>query len=267
MMKSIALFAIFVLLIGAPVPCALSSIEDTQAELIPQKNISQNISENVSMICNQPYTLCTTAICVPSQSDPSKVLCSCPIENGVSAGAKSCPARSPVGMYMNERGELMIKAGVPVGQITSTYSFYNSAPTKGGAIEPNNTTTNYTGDIYLKSCQNGDWASCLDRPCTVLPEDPEADVNKDRKVSSYAVCECNLVNNSSEWYMGVQGIKACENMTLCHDYIWSAAHEESTESGISALKKYLQDNPGADPAQEYAMGFCPECTNCTRNDS
>jgi hypothetical protein len=266
-MKAIALFAIFVLLIGASVPCALSSIEDTQAELTPQKNISQNISKNMSMICDQPYTLCTTAICVSSQSDPSKVLCSCPIENGVSAGVESCSARSSVGMYMNERGELMIKAGVPVGQITSTYSFYNSAPTKGGAIDPNTTTANYTGNIYLKPCQDGDWASCLDQPCTVLPEDPTADINKDRKASGYAVCECNLVNNSSEWYMGVQGIKACENTTICHDYVWSAAHEESMKPGISALKKYLQDNPGADPAQEYAMGFCPECTNCSRSDS
>lgn len=254
-----------IVFVSCLIPCVLSSISNAQGEPVHQKNISQNISENISTICNGPYTLCTTAVCVPSQSDPSKVLCSCPIENGVSLGVKPCSARELVGMYINEKGELMIKAGVPVGQITSTYSFYGSAPTKGGSIDPNNTSTNYTGDIYLKSCQNGDWASCRDQPCTVLPEDPTADINKDRKASSYAVCECNMVKNSSEWYMGAHGIKACENKTICHDCIWSAAYQESTESGISALKKYLQDNPGADPAQQYAMGFCPECTNCSRS--
>lgn len=253
-------------LISCLIPCVLSSNTVAQPEPTSQKNVSQDILQNVSKICDQPYSLCTTAVCVPSQSDPSKVLCSCPIENGVSAGAKSCSAREPVGMYMNEKGEWMIKAGVPVGQITSTYSFCDSAPTKGGAIDPNNITANYTGDIYLKSCQNGDWASCLDRSCTVLPEDPSADISKDRKASNYAVCECNMVKNSSEWYMGAQGIKACENKTICHDYIWSAAYKESTKSGISALEDYLHDNPGEDPAQEYAMGFCPECNNCSGSD-
>jgi hypothetical protein len=64
------------------------------------------------------------------------------------------------------------------------------------------------------------------------------------------------MKNSSEWLMGVQGIKACENKTICHDYIRSAAYEESTKSGVSALKEYLQDNPGADSAQEVmAISF------------
>ncbi len=166
---------------------------------------------------------------------------------------------------MNDKGEWMIKAGAPVGQITSTYSFYGSAPTEGGAIYPNNTTANYTGDIYLKSCQGGDWASCLNGPCTVLPDDPSEDISKDRKASSYAVCECDIVINSSQWYMGANGIKACENKTLCTDYLWSAARPQGTESGVLALKNYLQENPGEDPAQEYAMGYCPKCDNCTRN--
>ncbi len=57
--------------------------------------------------------------------------------------------------------------------------------------------------------------------------------------------------------MGAKGINACENRTLCNDYLWSAARQQGTESGVSGLKNYLQENPVEDPAQEHAMGHCP----------
>jgi len=211
-------------------------------------------------MCNQPYSLCDTAVCVPSQSDPTKVVCSCYNENGTSLGMNSCSARQPVGMYLNEDGEWMIKAGYPVGQITSTYSFFDAAPTEGGAIDPNTTPANYTGDIYLKFCKGGVWADCLDQPCTVLPEDPDANIAQDRKASNYSVCECKKVNNTAGYYMGARGDAGCENDTICHDYIWSAADPKTQKPGIAILTNYLKKNP--DPSQPYAMGFCKDCAGC-----
>ncbi|HWQ65566.1 MAG TPA: hypothetical protein VN372_01730 [Methanospirillum sp.] len=215
------------------------------------------------VVCDQPYALCDTAICVPSQSDPSQVICSCFIEDGVSLGGNNCSSLAPVGMYINENGEWMIRAGYSVGQITSTYSFYNAAPNEGGAIDPANTSAGYSGDIYLKPCKNGDWADCWNKPCSVLPEDITADINTDRKASNYASCDCGLVTNSSEWYIGVYGTEQCQNETLCNDYIISGSPAKTMEPGIAILKKYLREHPEADPSQQYAMGFCENCTNCT----
>ncbi|MFH0967866.1 MAG: hypothetical protein V1862_09320, partial [Methanobacteriota archaeon] len=233
----------------------------------PVNNVS-SITEKkeevtVPGVCNQPYALCDTAICVPSQSDPTKVICSCFVEDGVSLGENNCSAWAPIGMYLDENGEWIIKAGYSVGQITSTYSFENAAPTAGNAVDPNNTSADYSGDIYLKPCMNGNWADCWTKPCSVLPEDITADVNTDRKASKYAACDCGLVVNSSEWYIGVYGNEQCENKTMCNDYIISGATTKSMDPGRAMLKKYLLEHPDADSSQQYAMGYCENCTNCT----
>lgn len=216
-------------------------------------------------MCTQPYALCDTSICVPSQSDPTKMVCSCYNLNGTSLGKTSCSVRQPVGMYLDKDGEWMIRAGYPVGQITSTYSFYDAAPIEGGAIDPNNTPANYTGDIYLKFCKGGVWADCLDQPCTVLPEDPNADIAKDRKASKYSTCDCKMRNDTAGYYMGARGAAGCENDTICHDYIWSAGDPSTQKQGIAILTSYLRKNP--DPAQPYAMGVCKDCAECNATGS
>lgn len=219
----------------------------------------------VPVICDQPYALCDTAFCVPSQDDPSKVVCSCSVEKGPSLGGGKCSAIGPIGMYKNEDGEWIIEAGYAVGQITSTYSFHNASPVPGREIYPNNTSADYTGDIYLKTCKNGNWADCWNKPCSVLPEDITADVNTERKASKDAVCDCGLVVNSSEWYIGVNDAEKCDNKTLCNDYIISGANPKGTDTGMSLLAKYLKEHPGSDPTQQYKMGYCANCTTCANS--
>ncbi len=219
----------------------------------------------VPVVCDQPYALCDTAYCVPAQDDPSKVVCSCSVENGPSLGGDNCSALAPIGMYINENGEWMINAGYAVGQITSTYSFHNAAPVEGREVDPNTTSSDYSGDIYLKTCKDGNWADCWNKPCSVLPEDITADINTDRKASGHAVCNCGLVLNSSEWYIGVNGAEKCDNETLCNDYIISGANPKSTDAGMNLLAKYLKEHPGSDPTQQYKMGYCSNCTTCANS--
>ena len=116
--------------------------------------ISKAERDPFAYVCNQPYALCNTAFCVPDQKDPTKMRCSCTVENGTSIGGNSCPEWDSVGMYKNENGEWMIKAGYSVGQVTSTYSFAHAAPKAGNEINPDNIPADYTGDVYLKSCKN-----------------------------------------------------------------------------------------------------------------
>ncbi|MDX8550897.1 hypothetical protein KHC33_06810 [Methanospirillum sp. J.3.6.1-F.2.7.3] len=237
------------------------------AELTGER-ITQALSDKeitVPVVCDQPYALCDTAYCVPAQDDPSKVLCSCYMVDGPSLGGNNCSVLAPIGMYVNEYGDWMIKAGYPVGQITSTYSFYHAAPIEGNEIDPNNTSPDYSGDIYLKQCMNGDWADCWNKPCSVLPQDIHADINTDRLASEYAVCNCGLVVNSSEWFIGVYGTEQCEDETLCNDYIISGANVKSMDPGIVILKRYLQENP--DPNQQYTMGYCEGCVGCDDESS
>ena len=221
----------------------------------------------IPVICDQPYALCDTAYCVPSQDDPSKVVCSCSVENGPSLGGGNCSVLAPIGMYINENGEWMIKAGYAVGQITSTYSFHNAAPVEGREVDANNTSADYSGDVYLKSCKNGNWADCWNKPCYVLPEDINADINTDRKASDNAVCDCGLVLQSSDWYIGVNGAEKCDNKTLCNDYIISGANPKGTDTGMVLLKNYLREHPGSDPTQQYEMGYCSNCTTCENSST
>ena len=233
-----------------------------------QSNITQPTSAGA--ICNQLYALCDTAFCIPDQNDPTKMRCSCTVENGSSVG-KPCGEWEPVGIYRNKYGEWMIKAGYSVGQITSTYSFAHAAPLEGNEIDPNNTTSDYNGDVYMKSCSNatgdGVWADCWDAPCTVLPQNINADINVDRPASEYAVCDCGLKVNQSEWDIAVHGTELCDNKTLCNDFIISGASIPTTKVGMSKLESYLKDNPGIDPSQPYTAGYCENCTSCASNTS
>ncbi|MDD1724446.1 MAG: hypothetical protein LUQ07_04890 [Methanospirillum sp.] len=246
--------------------CVISCVcaEDTTT----LSNNSQSTA--VASVCNQPYAICDTAFCIPDQNDPTKMRCSCTVENGSSVG-KPCNEWEPVGIYKNEYGEWMIKAGYSVGQITSTYSFVHAAPIEGNEIDPNSTPSDYTGDVYMKSCSNatgdGVWADCWDAPCTVLPQDINADITVDRPASPYAVCDCGLKVNQSEWDIAVHGTDLCDNKTLCNDIIISGASIPTTKVGMNKLATYLKENPGIDPSQPYRAGFCENCTSCASNTS
>jgi hypothetical protein len=255
--------ALGIILLSSLISCGIAEkVEDGLFSLSGVKD-----SFKVPVICDQPYALCDTAYCVPSQDDPSTVICSCSVENGPSLGGDNCSVLAPIGMFINENGEWMIKAGYAVGQITSTYSFHNAAPVEGREIDPDNTSADYSGDVYLKTCENGDWADCWNKPCSVLPEDITADITTDRKASENAVCDCGLNLDSSEWYIGVNGAEKCDNKTICHDYIISGANPKGTDAGMVKLMNYLKEHPGSDPSQQYEMGYCSNCTTCANSSS
>ena len=228
--------------------------------------------EQFSYACTQSYAICDTAFCIPDQNDPTKMRCSCEVENGTSMGKRPCDEWNAVGMYYDDSGkQWMIKGGYAVGQVTSTYSFIDAAPIQGNEIDPNNTPSDYTGDVYLKTCSNktgeGKYADCWNAPCTVLPKDINEDINADRVASPYAVCDCGLVADLSEWSIAVHGADNCDNKTLCNDYIISGEPINMSKVGVFKLSKYLKDHPGVDPSQPYTEGFCENCTSCASSTS
>jgi hypothetical protein len=123
--------------------------------------------------------------------------------------------------------------------------------------------------VYLKSCSNktgeGKYADCWNAPCTVLPKDINADINTDRVASQYAVCDCGLVANLSEWSIAVHGTENCDNKTLCNDFIISGEPINMSKAGVLKLSTYLTDHPGVDPSQPYKVGFRENCTSCASN--
>jgi hypothetical protein len=262
MRKKIFLFTFGVLIIS----CLISGVT-------AEKTVNQtgDHPEPISYACNQPYAICDTAFCVPDQNDPTKMRCSCTVKNGTSMGGP-CDEWKAVGIYYDDYWrQWMIKAGYAVGQVSSTYSFIDAAPIKGNEIDPNNTPESYTGDVYLKSCSNktgeGKYADCWNAPCTVLPKDINADINTDRVASQYAVCDCGLVANLSEWSIAVHGTDNCDNKTLCNDFIISGEPINMSKAGVLKLSTYLTDHPGVDPSQPYKEGFCENCTSCASNTS
>ncbi len=245
---------------------SVKSVAVSAKNLSATTEMEKNNQMQMGYVCNQPYAICDTAICVPDKNDPTLMRCSCSVENGSSIGG-ACSSWEPVGIYMNDDGEWMIQAGYSVGQVTSTFSFAHAAPVQGNEIDPNNTPSDYQGDVYMKSCSNasgdGIFADCWNAPCTVLPKDINADINTDRPASPYAVCDCGLELNNSEWYVGVHGGDKCNNESYCKDFIISAGQKHSTDLGIQKLGNYLADNPGVDPSQPYKIEYCKNCTDCS----
>lgn len=222
--------------------------------------IVSNTTPPTPVICNQPYGLCTISKCEPMESDPTKALCSCLIENGVSLGMTSCGERQPIDMYQSATGGWMISAGALTGKITSTYSFINALPKEEGKIPNRNIDPNYTGNIILKYCDNPVWADCLDMKCEVPPADPTGETSVDHPAADYAVCECAMVTDTPIYYMASSGgEESCTDPGLCQQYTWSAAYIETMNAGIGSLKAYLAAHPTQDPAQQYVMPICPAC--------
>ncbi len=263
MTKNLTWLIIGTLLVSGLISCAMA---ETPAVL--KKVQSTSSDEKFAEICHKPYALCNTAFCVPDVKDPSKMRCSCTVENGSSL-AGPCSEWDPVGIYQDENGEWMIKAGYAVGQIYSTYSFAHAAPVEGNEIDPNNTPADYSGDVYLKGCTNatgeGMYADCWNAPCTVLPKDIVADITQDRPAQTDAVCDCGLLLNQSEWLIAVHGNEKCEDATLCNDYIISGASMVTTPPGALMLAKDLKENP--DPTEPYKEGYCKDCADCNMTAS
>jgi peroxiredoxin len=91
-------------------------------------------------VCEQRYALCTNSSCVPSQSDPSIVICDCVVESGYSIGLSSCRRRAPRG-----------------NTVYSTFS-----------------TQLVTSSTRVMTCPaSSPWANCLDVICKLDPGNPD----------------------------------------------------------------------------------------------
>ncbi len=212
------------------------------------------------IMCNQPYGLCDISKCDPMESDPTKALCSCSLEDGVSLGMTNCSERQAIDLYNSGDDGWMIRAGATVGQFTSTYSFIDSLATEEGKIPNRDIDPNYTGSIILKKCTAPLWANCLDQPCIVPAANPGDDISMDHPAADYAICECEMVNDTPEFYVAAdEGVESCTDPSLCSRYIWSAAFIDTMRPGIALLKAYLAAHPEQDPAQQYAMPICEDC--------
>ncbi|HHT9908228.1 hypothetical protein SC588_09195 [Legionella pneumophila] len=114
------------------------------------------------IICDQEYTLCTSARCIPMPGNPAKAVCDCVVEKGKSAGYKTCKERKS------------IRDRYKVTSLVSTFSFEQFAFKR------------------KMNCSEGlPWTNCLDMPCTVDPQN-----------SKRALCLCTIENTQAFFTFG-----------------------------------------------------------------
>lgn len=208
------------------------------------------------IICNQPYAVCTTAKCQILASDPTKAICSCEIEKGVSLGMTSCEQRLPKNLRL-VNGQLMVKKNAYSGQLVSTYSFIRAVPSKAGLISSIENKGKESGNLKFKVCQGNPWAWCLDRSCVVYPTDANADLGKERKASKQAFCLCDMeYKHTEKWVIEVDANK-CDNKDSCDGVLSAAPLDGSVFPVFFQLRDFLQSNPDLDVNQKYATQFCP----------
>src|SRR5262249_53201565 len=112
-----------------------------------------------NQLCKQQTALCTSAPCVPQPGDPTKAVCSCVVEEGMSMSTAPCSTLQPT---TDSNG------------ITTAYSTFSLDQFK-------------TGKEGMKCPSGTPWTWCLNKPCTVDPAD-----------SKKAMCVCDVVR-TGEW--------------------------------------------------------------------
>ena len=146
------------------------------------------------IVCTQEYALCSSARCVPDPRDNRLAICSCVVEHGASAGYTSCSDRKPR------------VTSLKVRQLTSTFSFQQSATKKS------------------LSCARGNpWTNCLDAPCTVDPMHPDL-----------AICSCPIHHNQDFVTFGGE----CDQHQ-CENGFWSGADPDTSQALRGALPEKM----------------------------
>ena len=130
-------------------------------------------------VCKSKFALCTVAWCDPIPGNDKQVSCHCTVNTGYSAGQEPCQ---------------MVKETPEGQQVRSRYS-----PVKSYAI-----------------CSNDrPWAWCLDKPCIIDKNNPEA-----------AACACDAVKNLGDYVIVTS---AYTTSTCARGIISSATVEQITE--------------------------------------
>ena len=137
-------------------------------------------------VCEGTFALCTVAWCDPVPGNDKQVTCRCTVNKGYSAGAEDCTA-----IVETPKGQ----------QIRSRYS-----PVKS----------------YAACSNNRPWAWCLDKPCLIDKNNPEA-----------AACTCDLVKD-----LGTYVIVTSEyTPATCTSGIISSATVTQIDQATESLKK------------------------------
>ena len=144
------------------------------------------------------FALCTSAPCTIDESDPNSAICDCVVESGANWGKTPCEERLPQGDALR--------------------SFFT--PIRAGA------------PLHLKAlvCYNKpQWASCIDAPCTIHPNDP-----------TKATCKCAIAT-STPWHTfgGECDPAACNEL-------WSAGRALDKEFQVVLDAFARLGTPGAD---------------------
>jgi hypothetical protein len=112
-----------------------------------------------NQLCKHQYALCTSAICVPQPGDPSKAVCFCDVEEGVSMSTVPCES---------------IRPSTDANGIRTVYSTFSLEQFRAGKKG-------------MKCPEGTPWTWCLNKRCTVDPFN-----------SKKAVCVCDVLR-TGEW--------------------------------------------------------------------
>ena len=137
-------------------------------------------------VCDSTFALCTVAWCDPIPGNDKQVSCHCTVNKGYSAGAEACS-----GIQQTPEGQ----------QIRSRY---------------------YPVKSYAVCSNNRPWAWCLDKPCIIDKNNPEA-----------AACKCDMVKD-----LGAYVIVTSNYMpTTCTTGVISSATVTQIDQATESLKK------------------------------
>jgi len=137
-------------------------------------------------VCKSTFALCTIAQCDPIPGNDKQVACHCTVNNSYSAGAEPCSE---------------VKNTPDGQQIHSRY---------------------YPVKSYASCSNDRPWAWCLDKPCLIDKNNPEA-----------ATCTCDLVKNLGAYVI----VTSHYTPATCTSGIISSATIVQIDQATASLKK------------------------------
>jgi hypothetical protein len=137
-------------------------------------------------VCDSTFALCTIAWCDPIPGNDKQVSCHCTVNKGYSAGAEACS-----GIQQTPEGQ----------QIRSRY---------------------YPVKSYAVCSNNRPWAWCLDKPCIIDKNNPEA-----------AACKCDVVKDLGAYVI----VTSNYTPATCTTGVISSATVTQIDQATESLKK------------------------------
>lgn len=143
-------------------------------------------------VCESTYALCTTAECTPVPGKDGTLSCACDVKTGYSVGQEACQA-----VQETSAGR----------QIHSRYFPVTS---------------------YAICANDRPWAWCLDKPCTIDPNDP-----------AKATCECTITRDQGPYVIVTDTYTA----STCTTGIISSATVQQIDQVTDFLKTSRELKP------------------------